>query len=897
MIVSGMEKSDFQNEKGVRTKTVRTATQGGNRCHFFSLIVLLVFTFSAATSAAKVSLEEKDQHTDVAEPHRGGDYRGLERLSTRTIRPLGFSLGHHGKVPETLRPKPETLSPGPLQPLQEPTIKFYSSNRQSPQQTFSTEGVLEPPPKESERLKDRITQQIQTRLGAQNRQGPQQQVQLSARTSGTAPDAALWTAAIHSPRGNDPVNRQGGNMAFNVQSLLVNPSTRAQTQKPQVDIIGGVGNPALMGVPINLGNSNSYLVPSDNRKTTPQPLFGGVGDSLRQSSPLVFSGSLGNNNKQFVSLRNQSPVHTASPLTIQSQSTPSLNGFGSLSNPSLAAQSSLLSASQPANFNQLVKVMQAAFDTNPSLRNYMLRLLSSVKTPSSGIGSSLGPLSPQISQHDSALSLNAAIQNLGQTPAPHQSKQQSNAGQLSQYYQQSSLNPAYQYQQNNFPLRIPGAFHSDALPQASSPPILPADQPYFPAEHSPLSIVNSPAADSQNDILGTPAISPTAQITPEAATVGYSNVQGCIKDTWCALALAAAVAIGATSTLAVPFLAPALFGRRRRDLQYLVFSQEEAPVFTDHFMRFMKGDMTDIPEEEVMLFRSLKDPADNRVKRMFENVKHFIISNEEKLLNITIQEIKNERHILIPDDILERISNKSRESLHESIAVMLDLETRNKSENHSDTEANIASSDLPNSLTVYRPQEVYQPVTEAIYIPGLDYSTMVNRPVVSNSGQGSVQVQKPMYANTAQGYQNLIYPHLAIQQQRLQHYFSPYYSNPLALQTYNSNSHNLYGHSYPQYGHNIPLHFSSSGNRDSFPVNYHPHSRFGHHHYPGKGQQNDVLVIPNPATQQQRPLMSPDAVTFYREVCLAVRQDDVPNNEITRFISQKCALFYYSGII
>lgn len=832
---------------------------------------------------------------DNAEPRPGGVYRGLERLSTRMSRPLGSSLGHHGKVPETLRPKPETLSPGPLQPLEEPTIQFYSSNT-TPQQTFSTKGVPEAPPKESERLKDRINQQIQARLGAQYRQGPQQQAELSARTAGSIPDAALWTAATQAPRINDPVNRQGGNMAFNVQSLLVNPSTRVQTQKPQVDVIGGVGNPALMGVPINLGNSNSYLVPSDDRETTPQPLFGGVGDSLRQSSPLVFSGSLGNNNKQFVSLRNQSPVQTASPLTIQSQSTPSINGFGTLTNPSL------LSASQPANFNQLVKVMQVAFDTNPSLRNYMLRLLSSAKTQSSGTVSSLGPLGPQISQRDSALSLNAATQNLGQTLAAHQSKQQSNAGQLSQYYQQSSLNPAYQYQQNNFPLRIPGTFHSDALPQASSSPILPADQPYFPAEHSPLSIVNEPAVVNQNDILGTPAISPTAQITPQAASISYSNVQGCVKDTWCALALAAAVAIGATSALAVPFLAPAFLGRRRRELQYLVFSQEEAPVFTDHFMRFMKGDMTDIPEKEVMLFRSLKDPADNRVKRMFENVKHFIISNEEKLLNITIQEIKNERHILIPDDILERISNKSRDNLHESIAVMLDPGTRNKSEKQSDTEANITSSDLSYSPMVYRPQEVYKPVTEASYIPGLDYSSLVNRPVVNNAGQGSVQVQKPMYANTAQGYHNLIYPHLAFQQQRLQHYISPYYSNPLAHQTYNthglfSNSHNSYGYSSPHYGHNIPLHFSSSGNRDSFPVNYHPHSHFGHHRYPGREPQTDVLIIPSPATQQQRPLMSPDAVRFYREVCLAVGQDDVPDNEITRFISQKCALFYYSGII
>nr|XP_027219974.1 uncharacterized protein LOC113812304 [Penaeus vannamei] len=872
------------------------ATRGGSRRRFSSLkrIVLLVFAFSAATSAAEVSLEEKDQHTDVAEPRPGGVYRGLERLSARTNRPLGSSLGHRGRIPETLRPKPETLSPGPLQPLQEPAIQFYSSIT-TPQHTFSRE----PPPKESEQLKDRINKQIQARLGAQNYQGPQQQEQPSARTPRPVPDASLWTAATQAPRRNGPVNRQGENMAFSIQSL-VNPSTRAQTQEPQIDIIGGVGNPALMGVPINLGNSNSYLVPSDNRETTPQPLFGGVGDGLRQSSPLVFSGSFGNNNKQFVSLRNQSPVQTASPLNIQSLSTPSLNGFGSLSNPSLA-QPGHLSASQPANFNQLVKVMQVAFDTNPSLRNYMLRLLSSVKTPSSGIGSSLGPLGPQISR-DTALSLNAGTQNLGQATATHQSKQQSTAELLSQYYQQSSPNPAYQFQQNNFPLRFPGAFHSDGLSPASSPPILPADQPYVPAEHSPLSIVNAPADVSQNDILGNPSVSPSAQITPQAATVAYSNVQGCVKDTWCALALAAAVAIGATSALAVPFLAPAFLGRRRRELQYLVFSQEEAPVFTDHFMRFMKGNMTDIPEEEIMLFKSLKDPADNRVKRMFENIKHFIISNEDKLFNITVQEIKNERHIPIPDDILQRIRNKNRENLHDSIAVMLDPETRNNNEDHSGNEANI-TSDLPNSSTVYRPQEVYTLVTEAPYVPGLDYSQLANQPVVSNAGQGSVQVQKPVYANTAQGYHTFIYPHLAFQQQRLQqHYFSPYYTNPLSHQAYNthgvfSNSHNSYGHSSPHYGHNVPLHFSSLGNRDSFPVNYHPHSQFGHHRYPGREPQSDVLVVPSPAAQQQRPLMSPEAVRFYREVCFAVEQDDVPDNEITRFISQKCALFYYSGII
>lgn len=764
-----------------------------------------------------------------------------------------------------------------------------------------------PPAKESEQLKDRINKQIQARLGTQNHQGAQQQVQPSARTPGATPDTGLWVAAAQAQRRNGAVNRQSGSTAYYSQSLPVNPSAYGQTQEPQIDIIGGVGNPALMGVPISLGNSNSYLVPSDNRETTPAPIFGGVGDSLRQSSPLVFSGSFGNSNQPFVSLRDQPPAQTVSPSAVQSQHIPSFNRFGSFNNPGLT-QSGQLSASQTTNFNQLVKAMQVAFDTNPSLRNYMLRILSSAKNPSlSGIGSSLVSQSAQL---DSSAGLNAQVQNLRQTSAAQQSNQQGNtAALLSQYYQQNPLNPAYQYQQNNLPLRIPGTFHSDALSQASppSPPsLLPVEQPYFPAEHSPLSIINAPADVSQDDILGAPAVSSAVVVSPQAASVSYTNIQGCVKDTWCALALAAAVAVGATSALAVPFLAPAFLGRRRRDLQYLVFSQEEAPTFTNHFMRFMKGDVIDVPEEEVMLFKSLNDPADNRVKRMFESIKHFIVANEESLLNITIQEIKNKKHIPIPEDILQRISSKSRENLPVSIKEMLDPGERFKSKGNNDTvQGDLSAFDLSNvSATLQRPDDAYNPVTETAYIPGFDYSSLVSQPVLSNAGQGLLQSQRPVYADTAQGYHpsSFVHSHLALQQRRPQQsYFSPYYGNPPSRPTYNTHGifSGSYGSPYPHYGHNIPLHFSSSGNRDSFPVDYHRHSNFGHHRFPdGGGPSDDVLVIPSsPVTQQRRPLMSPAAVRFYREVCSAVGQDNVPDNEITRFISQKCALFYFSGII
>ncbi|XP_042230459.1 proline-rich protein 36-like [Homarus americanus] len=91
------------------------------------------------------------------------------------------------------------------------------------------------------------------------------------------------------------------------RSSSTSTGTTTSTPKP----FGGVGNPALLGVPVSLQhNSNTYAEPTTRPlQQEPPHIFGGVGNDALDSYPLIVSSNFENKNPDsFVSLESHNPL-------------------------------------------------------------------------------------------------------------------------------------------------------------------------------------------------------------------------------------------------------------------------------------------------------------------------------------------------------------------------------------------------------------------------------------------------------------------------------------------------------------------------------------------------------------------------------------------------------------
>ncbi|XP_042230435.1 uncharacterized protein LOC121871904 isoform X2 [Homarus americanus] len=121
-----------------------------------------------------------------------------------------------------------------------------------------------------------------------------------------------------------------------------------------------------------------------------------------------------------------------------------------------------------------------------------------------------------------------------------------------------SINNYYEFLQSTLPLQQP-----TNLDQGVFNP----SYPYHPALSS---VVFDDLPNNDETITPAPAvIAPVAAIVPVPATATVTNVQTCLSDNTCALGIAALLALGISKAIALPFLVPALIGRRRRHLHYL----------------------------------------------------------------------------------------------------------------------------------------------------------------------------------------------------------------------------------------------------------------------------------------------------------------------------------------
>ncbi|KAK7074484.1 hypothetical protein SK128_006455 [Halocaridina rubra] len=124
-----------------------------------------------------------------------------------------------------------------------------------------------------------------------------------------------------------------------------------------------------------------------------------------------------------------------------------------------------------------------------------------------------------------------------------------------------------------------------------------------------------------------------------------SSVHECMKDTWCVLGLAAIFSIGTGSALAVPVVSKVDIGRQRRTANFVVLSPDTATDFTRNYVRLLKNDSFNVPDSLKLLFTALHDANDDSARNVFYQIEQFIRNNKDKLLYITIEEIKTEKNI------------------------------------------------------------------------------------------------------------------------------------------------------------------------------------------------------------------------------------------------------------
>ncbi|XP_068213271.1 uncharacterized protein [Palaemon carinicauda] len=404
------------------------------------------------------------------------------------------------------------------------------------------------------------------------------------------------------------------------------PNTKMPlTVYTNIETIGGVGNPSLQGIPMSLDDT-VFLIQSNNRTVTEKPIYGGIGAEFLPLSVDVEGIRSIHPNREFYTIPNKAP-YPISPSTNPTELFPNFTGVPIHKN---SGQNLLPVTNRPISISSLIDIVK---NLTSRTRNN-----SAASTPSPYV----------VNPH--SYSYPDYINNLPNFSLPKKTlpsgirinKQEENLDHhfWKEYEENSNDRQSFQFE-NVLPL-----LHSNKEFQ----------------NH-----INNFSNFSINKEL---PLRSSFKNSDESPT-GINSIRGCLNDTWCGLGIAAAVAFGTVSALAVPFLAPPAFGRRRKSIEYVFISIDNASSFAKHYMSMLQNNTCDVPYEEKMLFIALHDSENNSTRDTFDKIKDLILNNRDILLPTTDHQLNNaekstdedseKNQIPIPDSILNKINEKSED--------------------------------------------------------------------------------------------------------------------------------------------------------------------------------------------------------------------------------------------
>ncbi|CAL4162923.1 unnamed protein product, partial [Meganyctiphanes norvegica] len=332
---------------------------------------------------------------------------------------------------------------------------------------------------------------------------------------------------------------------------------------------------------INSGNPNIPTVPNNNRlnsllasKQGNKLLATLLASQLNNFSSHQLNTVLNNvltsqtNNKNPVS-SNSSPSHSLLNEPSNNHQSlfqnPNINQFNSQRNPS----SPILSPNNPTQtsnqnaFSSFVPPSHSLLN-KPSVNHH-----SSFQNPNNNqFNSQRNPSSPNLSLNNPTLSQLLAY--------------------LSKIRSQSHLNNQNIRPSNLFlqrPSPISGIAQPPSSPFSQNSQTSSITNPLSPLAHiSQLGSDISPSTSIDLSALTRPTLldpvnAPTNTVP---RTVTTTSIQDCLKESLCALGLAAFISLAITKTLAIPFIAPAFFGRRRRNLDVISTLIENSDNFIEN---------------------------------------------------------------------------------------------------------------------------------------------------------------------------------------------------------------------------------------------------------------------------------------------------------------------------
>nr|XP_045619577.1 uncharacterized protein LOC123771169 [Procambarus clarkii] len=684
------------------------------------------------------------------------------------------------------------------------------------------------------------------------------------RVPGFVPVTSIWNHHLQFVPENSqvPVESVNRSMALHFRGKPLNFVTEEKKNKTNISPIGGIGNPGLRGVPVSLGNFNSYRVPSENMTITSDSINGGGEVDVRQQYPFKVRGSFNtssSNSQKFVSTKNQTRSQYPA-VSHMPQSSSAFEGIKMWNYASDDVADASPSLQPPKTINQLPHVMQQSITADPNEQDYF-SLLTSSPVPSDSLFPSTFGSRPLYSETQSS---SPSPTPLSFPTDPSYSPIQL----LQQYYQYFEDSDQSNFYEEEYPL-------NDSLTPEGSLENMPnyfGDAAYVPAFDSPQSPAETSASSPRVPL---PPAPPSSDLVLSSAPT--TSASGCLATTLCSLVVAAALAIGATSAVAIPFL-----GRRRRNVDHIILSQDNAHEFVNYINYIKTGTLNNPGSEN--FFRALHDPADNSTRKIFRKLEQFIIRNKDKLLNISIQEIQLNEHIPIPKDILESINKINVESVNDPGKT-----DRGESEEDHTRTGDTAYSPgdmsplLPDGIHASAMSSKLSDAKEELEDSNSQYGHDTEYNIILQHEEHSADVDaRPFTGNYHTSYYN------------------PFYGRPGST---------VVGPNGRPYASNYlhPLQPVNTQRSQGTPVLRHPPrdrypSRKPGYPYPPAHKHGSLdadirLVAQGEGTGGHGGSPWRDRAGFYRTVCGALHHTHTPHNEITKFIASKCNILQNAGVI
>nr|XP_027226051.1 uncharacterized protein LOC113818105 [Penaeus vannamei] len=234
-------------------------------------------------------------------------------------------------------------------------------------------------------------------------------------------------------------------------------------------------------------------------------------------------------------------------------------------------------------------------------------------------------------------------------------------------------------------------------PLPAPPPALQPDTPYIPAVHSGL--YSGLQAEPQ------PPAPPPSSIAPTGASSGVgitqplftpgasaSSIEDCLKSKVCAFFLAGLIAAGTTTALAIPIFTPivgaGLLGkRRRRDVDYLVLTPENATEFIHAFSSFENGgNINKLTKDEKRIYISFLQQLNGNSQTVLTDLKEYINNNEDELLNFSVKEIEYITDNPIPAELIHNLKHNTLNNQLNMLKMLMNHLSKNSEKGDDNTQ-------------------------------------------------------------------------------------------------------------------------------------------------------------------------------------------------------------------